>query len=95
MKKLTAIVLFLLFLFPTCVFAKKATSVVSPIENFKKDFPKNNFESITPTAIKEVYEVYTGNQIYYYMPKDGVILYGSIISKDGVNITQESNQKKE
>jgi thiol:disulfide interchange protein DsbC len=72
------------------VFAKN----LSTEEKFKKDFPKNNFESITPTAIKGVYEVYAGNQIYYYMPKDDVILYGSLISKDGVNITRESFLKK-
>ena len=90
MKKLTAIVLFVLFLFPTCVFAKD----IPVADKFKKSFPKNNFESITPIAIKGVYEVYTGNQIYYYMPKEDVILYGSLISKDGVNITQESSQKK-
>jgi thiol:disulfide interchange protein DsbC len=93
-KKLTVAILCVLFLFPTYVFAKKAPPLVSPVENFKKDFPKNNFESITPTAIKEVYEVYTGNQIYYYMPKDGVILYGSLITKDGINITRESYLKK-
>jgi len=89
-KKLTATLLCVLFLFPICVFAKN----LSTEEKFKKDFPKNNFESITPTAIKGVYEVYTGNQIYYYMPKDEVILYGSLISKDGINITRESNIKK-
>ena len=94
MKKITATILCVLFLFPACVSAKKAAPVVSPAETFKKDFPKNNFESITPTVIKEVYEVYTGNQIYYYMPKDGVILYGSLINKDGINITRESYLKK-
>jgi thiol:disulfide interchange protein DsbC len=67
---------------------------LSTEEKFKKSFPKNNFESITPTTINGVYEVYTGNQIYYYMPKDDVILYGSLISKDGVNITRESSLKK-
>jgi thiol:disulfide interchange protein DsbC len=76
------------------VFAKKVIPVVSPIEKFKKSFPKNNFESITPTAINGVYEIYTGNQIYYYMPKDDVIIYGPLISKDGVNITRESSLKK-
>ena len=94
MKKLTATILCILFLFPTFVFAKKVIPVVSPIEKFKKSFPKNNFESITPTAINGVYEIYTGNQIYYYMPKDDVIIYGPLISKDGVNITRESSLKK-
>ena len=90
MKKLTATLLCVLFLFPICVFAKD----IPVAEKFKKSFPKNNFESITPTTINGVYEVYTGNQIYYYMPKDDVILYGSLISKDGVNITRESSLKK-
>ena len=90
MKKLTATILCVLFLFPICVFAKD----IPVAEKFKKSFPKNNFESITPTAIKGVYEVYTGNQIYYYMPKDDVIIYGPLISKDGVNITRESSLKK-
>ena len=94
MKKLTVTILCILFLFPTFVFAKKVIPVVSPIEKFKKSFPKNNFESITPTAINGVYEIYTGNQIYYYMPKDDVIIYGPLISKDGVNITRESSLKK-
>ena len=90
MKKLTATIICILFLFPACVFAKDF-----PIaEKFKKDFPKNNFESITPTAIEGVYEVYTGNQIYYYMPKKDVILYGSLVNKNGVNITRESGLKK-
>jgi thiol:disulfide interchange protein DsbC len=89
-KKLTATILCILFFFPTFVFAKN----LSTEEKFKKSFPKNNFESITPTTINGVYEVFTGNQIYYYMPKDDVILYGSLISKDGINITRESNKKK-
>jgi len=63
-------------------------------EQFKKSFPKNNFESITSTEVKGVYEVYTGNQLYYYMPKDDVILYGNLVNKGGVNMTRESFLKK-
>ena len=76
------------------MFAKKVTPVVSPIEKFKKSFPKNNFESITPTAVKGIYEIYTGNQLYYYMPKEEIILYGNLVSKNGANITRESYLKK-
>lgn len=90
MKKLTAVFLFILFIFPACAFAKS-----SPVEEqFRKSFPKNNFESITPTAVKGVYEVYTGNQLYYYLPKDDIILYGTMVSKNGSNITRESYLKK-
>ncbi len=90
MKKLTATLLFVAFLFPLCVFA--ADTLVA--DKFKKSFPKNNFESITPTTIKGLYEVYNGSQIYYYMPKDDVIFYGNLITKDGKNLTRDSNAKK-
>lgn len=97
MKKLTATFILILFLFPTFVLAKNLSSKdlsTGVAEQFKKSFPKNNFESITPTEIKGVYEVYNGNQLYYYMPKDDVILYGSLVNKNGVNITRESFSKK-
>ncbi|MBN1365721.1 MAG: DsbC family protein [Syntrophaceae bacterium] len=100
MKKSTVVVLFILFLFPVCVLAKNesasaAKNISSPVEEqFKKSFPKNYFETITPTDIKGVYEVYTGNQIYYYMPKDEAVIYGSLVLKNGVNITRESFFKK-
>ncbi len=90
MKKLSLILLSVLFVFPACLSAQNS----SPEEMFKKSFPNNNFESITPTKIKGVYEIYTGNQIYYYMPEAEVILAGSIISKDGIDITRESNLSK-
>jgi len=90
MKKLAIILLSVFFFFPACLSAQNS----SPEEMFKKSFPQNNFESITPTKIKGVYEVYTGNQIYYYMPEAEVILYGSIIAKGGINLTRESNISK-
>jgi len=78
-RKLALTILCFVFLLPICVF-----SADTPVaDKFKKSFPKNNFESITPSTIKGVYEVYTGSQTYYYMPKDDVILYGSLITKDG------------
>ncbi len=90
MKKIVLIVLCLFLIIPVCAGAKNLT----PEEKFKKSFPKNNFESIKPTSIKGVYEIYDGNQIYYFMPEAEVIIYGNIISKNGVNITRESNLKK-
>jgi thiol:disulfide interchange protein DsbC len=89
-KKLITTILLIVFLIPSYLFAKD----LSVTEQFKKNFPKNNFESITPTDIKGLCEVYTGNQMYYYMPKEEVIFYGSIITKNGINITHESYSKK-
>ena len=98
MKKLTAALILILFLFPTFALAKNLSSAKDPsagiAEQFKKSFPKNNFESITPTDVKGMYEVYTGNQIYYYIPKEDVIIGGPMISKNGASITKESYNKK-
>lgn len=90
MKKLIITILCFLFILPACAGAEDA----SPEEAFKKSFPNNTFESISPTSIKGMYEVYTGNQIYYFLPEAEVIIHGNIISKDGKNLTRQSNLKK-
>ncbi|HOD31425.1 MAG TPA: DsbC family protein, partial [Smithellaceae bacterium] len=89
MKKILFACCFLLF-YP---FSSDAGNL-SVDEAFKKIFPQHKFESISPTSIKGVYEVYTGNQIYYFMPEAEVVITGNIITKDGVNLTRESNSKK-
>jgi thiol:disulfide interchange protein DsbC len=96
-KKSAAILILILLLFPNFVSAKNLSpkdSSAGVVEQFKKSFPKNNFESVTPTDIKGLYEVYTGNQIYYYMPKDDVIIGGPVTTKNGVNVTKESYSQK-
>jgi thiol:disulfide interchange protein DsbC len=99
LKKLSIITLLILFLLPVHVFAKPATvsakkDSVSVEGQFKKSFPKSNFESISPTPLKGIYEVYAGNQVYYFIPKEEVIFAGPIVTKDGVNITSDSMMKK-
>ena len=66
----------------------------SPEEQFKKSFSKNPYETFTETPIKGVYEVYNGRQLYYYLPEGDVVLVGNMISKDNVNLTQESVAKR-
>lgn len=90
MKKLSLTVLFFLLILPTHITAQN----LSPEDAFRKNFPKQNFESITPSPVKGIYEVYTGNQIFYYMPENEIIITGNLITKDGVNLTRESNLKK-
>jgi thiol:disulfide interchange protein DsbC len=90
MKKLLPTVLFFLLVLPTQIIAQN----LSPEEAFRKSFPKQNFESITPSPVKGIYEVYTGNQIFYFMPENEIIITGNLITKDGVNLTRESNLKK-
>lgn len=91
MKKLFLIILAVLFLFPACAGLRDLPSVT---QQFKEVFPKNNFESINSTEVNGVYEVYTDNGLYYYMPEGDVIFYGDLIAKNGTNITKESYSKK-
>jgi thiol:disulfide interchange protein DsbC len=89
-NKLLIIVVMFLFLLTGCSPAQKITSE----EQFKKSFSKHTYETFAETSIKGIYEVYNGRQVYYYLPDGDVILLGNIISKDGKNLTQESNAKR-
>ena len=90
MKKFLMLLVGTLFLFPGCSSAQTA----SPEEQFKKSYPKNTYETFTATSTKGVYEVYNGQQVYYYLPEGDVILLGNIISKDGKNLTEVSILKR-
>jgi thiol:disulfide interchange protein DsbC len=89
-RRIAIFLLLLVLILPACVAALKS----SPEEMFKKSFPDRSFESITPTSISGVYEVYTGNQLYYYAPEANILIYGSIVSQAGISLTRESYLKK-
>jgi thiol:disulfide interchange protein DsbC len=89
-KRASILVLLLVLILPACVAAIKS----SPEEMFKRSFPDRSFESITPTSISGVYEVYTGNQLFYYAPEANVLIYGSMVSQEGISLTRESYLKK-
>ena len=90
MKRVYIFVLFLLLILP----AHSAAENSSPEDMFKRSFPDISFESITPTSVKGFYEVYTGNQLFYYVPEKNVLFYGNMVSKEGKNLTRESFLKK-
>jgi thiol:disulfide interchange protein DsbC len=89
-KRTTIFILFLLLILPACVAAGNS----SPEEMFKKTFPNKRLESISPTPVKGVYEVYTGNELFYYAPEAEVLIYGNLVSKEGTSITRDSYLKK-
>jgi len=89
-RRLPMLLSFLPALFPVCLAADTST----PEEIFKKNYPDKNMESFTPTPIKGVYEVYTGNQLFYYAPEANLLIYGNIVTREGISLTQESLLKK-
>ena len=90
MKKALVIVVSLLFLLPGCSSAEK----LSPENQYKKSFARFQYESFSKTSVAGVYEVYNGQQVYYYLPEGDVLIAGPMISKDGKNLSQESMAKK-
>jgi len=90
MKKVLVIIVGLMLFLPGCSSAEK----MSPEEQYKKSFGRFPYESFSKTSIHGVYELYNGQQVYYYLPEGDVIIAGPMISKDGKNLSQESMGKK-
>lgn len=90
MKRFILLIVVVVLILPACSWAQKA----SPEEQYKKSFGRYPYETFTKTSVPGVYEVYNGQQIYYYLPDGDVILVGPMITKDGKNLTQESQSKK-
>jgi thiol:disulfide interchange protein DsbC len=90
MKKAWIMLVVLLIAFPGCSSAGK----VSPEQQFKKSYPQNTYESFDATSMKGVYEIYDGKHVYYYLAEGDVIFYGSIVTKEGINLTRDSHMKK-
>ncbi len=61
----------------------------SVADSLKRDFPKLEFQSVQPTKVDGVYEVVAGSNVLYYNPKNGVILFGEMFSKDWKNQTAD------
>jgi len=88
------IVAVLVLLLCVCSWAGADNSLSNIEEMFKKSYPNRSYESISATPIKGIYEVYTGNQLFYYLPEADVLIFGNIVTKEGVNLTKESFGKK-
>jgi thiol:disulfide interchange protein DsbC len=60
-----------------------------PSVSFRKDYPAVSFESVEKTAIKGLYEIVAGGNVFYYHPESGNILFGEMITKTFANVTAE------
>ncbi|MCX5836564.1 MAG: hypothetical protein NTX62_06280 [Deltaproteobacteria bacterium] len=88
-KKMITVALFFILtgVFLTPGFAQ------TPGESLKKAFPRLQFDSISPSNIKGIYEVIMPNGVLYYSPETESLVVGEIIAKDGRNLTQDKQQE--
>lgn len=64
----------------------------NPESAFRAAFPQVPFESMTPTEIPGLYEVVSGQNVFYYYPDKDLILTGELVGKDLKSRTAERKQ---
>ena len=77
------------------LFALAAVSSAAPITPeaaFRSAFPQIPFDSITPTEITGLYEVVSGQNIFYYHPEKDLVITGELVGKDLKSRTAERKQ---
>jgi len=69
--------------------ANAAPEAVKPDAALRAAFPQVPFDSVTPSEIPGLYEVVSGQNIFYFYPEKELIVTGEIISKDLKSRTAE------
>jgi thiol:disulfide interchange protein DsbC len=61
-------------------------------EAFAKDFPYAKVQSVDESGLPGIYEIVSGNNIIYYHPETGRMIFGEMLEKTGKNITAEKRE---
>ena len=85
-KKTVPLVVLLSILFHVSVLFAQPPA---PEASLKKNFPKLKIDSLQPSAIKGLYEVTSGTQIFYYSPESEILMVGEMVNREGRNLTHE------
>ncbi len=56
---------------------------------FKKAFPQIPVDEVTPSSIKGLYEVISGNRVLYFSPEKNLLLVGEVYNTEGKSLTKE------
>ena len=65
----------------------------TPEETFRKNFPNIPAESVSPTAVAGIYEIVSGGRVAYYAPGPEYLITGSLITRDGRNLTEDRGRE--
>lgn len=72
--------------------AQAASLAAMPAASFTKAFPQLKLDSITESQIKGVYEVISGQNVFYFYPEKDLLLVGDMYTSAGQNITGEKKR---
>jgi thiol:disulfide interchange protein DsbC len=70
-----------------------APLVAKPETAFRKAFPQLPVDSITDSQINGLYEIVSGQNIFYFYPEKDMLIVGDIYTKAGQNITGEKKRE--
>jgi thiol:disulfide interchange protein DsbC len=62
-------------------------------DKLKKLFPRLTFETVTTSPVHGLYEVTAGNNVMYFDPASGHLIFGEMWSPQGVNVTAGAKDK--
>jgi len=63
------------------------------IQILHKTFPNVRAERVEKSVIPGLYEVEAGNNVFYFEPRNGYVLFGDIVTKEGKNLSAEKRQE--
>ena len=69
-----------------------AAGPVKPEAAVKKAFPNLPVDSVFSSEVPGLYEVISGQNVFYFVPEKEFMLVGEIFTKDGRNLTQDRKQ---
>ena len=72
--------------------AALAAGPVKPENAVKSAFPQLKVDSVFASEIPGMYEVISGQNVFYFVPEKEFMIVGEIFTKDGRNITQDRKQ---
>jgi thiol:disulfide interchange protein DsbC len=86
-RTLILVIVALVALLPLSVSA----SVKDVAESLRRDYPKLDFQQVTPGPVDGIYQVVAGqSEIVYYVPATGYLLTGEFWTRDAQNLTQQA-----
>jgi thiol:disulfide interchange protein DsbC len=61
-------------------------------KSLKANFPDLIYDSVTQSPVKGIYEVVWGNRLYYFAPKEGILIVGEMFDKTKRDLTADRMQ---
>jgi len=65
----------------------KANAAADIEKNLKASFPDVHFDSVRESPVKGIYEVTEGRNLYYFAPRESIIIAGQMFDKTKKNLT--------